>query len=281
MPITSIVEDSTTETPETTTKVTTTTEVPTTTEVTTTEVFTTSEVFSTSQVPTTTEVITTTSAPVPTTESPFPKVYCRFYYDDDNVYTCELSNIQFRTVNDTFSISGTHKTGRNDKDVEKVVFITSELLKVPTIIFETFNNLSYLDINDVGLKAIHRNTFESCGQLRSLNARGNKITHITEDSLQHCTELSHIDLSENHLEKLYSRVFSFNPKLTSILINNNVITSIEPCHNVLQQLKNLKYLALRGNICVNNLFHDEHLHSNFGRLALKDLNVCFGFWNMY
>ena len=138
-----------------------------------------------------------------------------------------------------------------------------------------------MDINHVGLKAIYSNTFESCGQLRRLNARGNNITLITEDSLQYCTELTHIDLSQNYIKQLHSKVFSFNTKLTTIIINNNLITSIEPCQNVLQQLKDLKYLALKENMCVNNLFDDENLHSNFERLALNDLNVCFGFWYMY
>ncbi|CAO1421813.1 unnamed protein product [Diamesa serratosioi] len=266
-----------------TTTVETTTETPETTrqeDETTSETITSLKTSTATEDPNTTKV-STTITPVPTTESPFPKIDCRFYYDNDDVYTCELSNIQFRTINDTFRISGTHQLGRNHEDVEKVVFISSQLLKVPTVIFETFNNLTYLDINDVGLKAIHSKTFESCGQLRSINARTNNITHITEDSLQYCTELSHIDLSQNRIEKLHSRVFSSNSKLTTILINNNVITSIEPCNNVLQQLKYLKYLALKGNICVNNLFDDENLHTNFGRLALKDLNVCFSFWYMY
>lgn len=125
--------------------------------------------FTTEDLETTTQEAETTEIPevpmiteVPsTTESLFPIVHCRYYYDKDDVYTCELSNILFRYVDDSFTISGTHKTGRNNTDVAKVVFIASELLKVPTLIFNTFNNLSHLDINDVGLKAIHRKTFES------------------------------------------------------------------------------------------------------------------------
>ena len=230
--------------------------------------------------PETTTKLPTTTTKVPTPENSFSKVFCRFYYDEDNLYTCELSNIQFRTDKDTFTISGTHNIGRKDKDVAKVVFINSELLKIPTILFDTFKNLSYLDINYVGLKAIDKNTFESCGKLKSLNARGNNIKLITEDSLQNCTKLTHIDLSDNRIQKLPSRVFSFNTKLTTIIINNNVITSIEPCNNVLQQLKNLKYLGLNSNMCVDKLFNDENLHLNFDRLVMKNLKNCFSLWFM-
>ena len=168
-------------------------------------------------------------------------------------YTCTLSNVQF--LNDDFvNIAGVHQNGKSNEDVTGVVFVNSELIKIPMEIFETFTNMHSLVVKGTKLALMNENTFELCGKLKYLDASDNQIRDINKSSLEKCTELETLNL------------------------HNNFITKIEPCNNFLIKLTKLQNLSLTRNMCIDENFKHEKLHENLKEMVLKKLNRCFSKW---
>ena len=163
----------------------------------------------------------------------------------------------FLSDENTFDISGIHQIGKSDKDVSGVRFKSSQLFKVPRVIFDQFTNLEFLDIHSTELKLFNGETFETCGKLKYLDASINRIRSIPDKALQQCTEL------------------------ISLNLNDNLISSVEPCNNFLQHLTKLTRLFLRFNICIDEVIFSDGftmMTMNVSKIAYQKLFRCFSLW---
>jgi Leucine-rich repeat (LRR) protein len=172
--------------------------------------------WTTVTISTSTSTITT---PIPT-DSCDSHRDCRYYLDHDQVYVCVLENVDLILS----SIGGTHeKIGMkaySDFDVEAVYFKKSTLSKIPKIIFEKFQNLKFLSVVKTKMTIINENTFELCGNLKTLDARDNSISRITGKSLMQCHFLETILMTGNlELEEIESEIFMMDPNLKHIVLN--------------------------------------------------------------
>jgi hypothetical protein len=143
--------------------------------------------------------------------------------DHEKVYVCVLENVDLIL----FSIGGEHeKIGMKtytDLDVEAVYFKHSILSKVPRIIFEKFLNLKFLSVVETKMTIINENTFELCGNLKTLDARNNFISRITGKSLMQCHSLETMIMTGNlELEDIESELFMMDPNLKHIVLNRRV-----------------------------------------------------------
>jgi Leucine-rich repeat (LRR) protein len=128
---------------------------------------------------------------------------CRYYLDWHGRYTCVLKDVQLTLA----SITGTHLEGYENFNVTRVYFVQSELVVVPGILFDTFENLNFLSIQNCGLSVINDKTFNKCGNLANLDASNNEIIHVNDHSLRNCTNLKTIDLTGNPVDYIDSKLF--------------------------------------------------------------------------
>lgn len=61
--------------------------------------------------------------------------------------------------------------------------------------------------NKVSLHDLPDNLFESCGGLNDVSIKGNYITELKDDVFKRSAKLESLDLSDNDLKELGSRVF--------------------------------------------------------------------------
>jgi Leucine rich repeat/BspA type Leucine rich repeat region (6 copies) len=209
----------------------------------------------TTQAPTTQAPTTTTANQNRTTTTkpkPIPTYQCNFYIDRIFGYSCALTSINYQNeTSGNFYISGKHLKGKNNNQVNGVVFLRSTLAKVPQIIFKQFKNLTHLDASNTGLKIADENTLEICGKLKHLDAKDNDIERITENFLNRCKDLEKIDL------------------------NNNLISAISPCGSFLKSQKKLKDVTVLFNGCIDQYFYDENLISEYDKILAEPFYPCF------
>jgi Leucine-rich repeat (LRR) protein len=90
--------------------------------------------------------------------------------------------------------------------------------------------------------------------LKTLNLRNNLLEKIDDDLFAELENLDKLDLSSNNLAILSDLVFRKNLKLEIISLASNYISRIHP--KAFQNLRDLKFLDLRGNLCVNEVFEE-------------------------
>jgi hypothetical protein len=136
------------------------------------------------------------------------------------LYVCVLENVDLILS----SIGGEHETIDQkiytDADVKAVYFKHSILSKVPQVIFVKFPNIQFLSVAECKMTIINENTFELCGNLKTLDARKNFISRITEMSLKNCQSLETMIMTGNlELEEIESELFTIDPNLKHIVLN--------------------------------------------------------------
>ncbi|KAG5668986.1 hypothetical protein PVAND_016889 [Polypedilum vanderplanki] len=162
-------------------------------------------------------------------------------------FTCtfnvEKSNLYLDHTQNTCKIQ--HDVNINDDDF-KIQSVQSKLRKSEILEFNVegkifeyfpmnfdveFPNLIAIMVKNSGLKAITKETFKNIPKLKWLSFHMNK------------------------LRKLEEGIFENNKELERITLGTNQIQYIHP--DTFDHLKNLKFLGLKGNTCVNNYFDLE------------------------
>lgn len=198
---------------------------------------------------TTIEVIApTTEALLTTSEQlPLPVVDCKFQNHRTFGYTCVLSKV----ITEDFVIGGKHLSGKGNADVTGVIFLRSQLTKIPAIIFKQFSNLQSVDASNSGLAVADSSTLELCGSLKYLDLNDNDIIIINDGFLSSCNSLE------------------------TIFIENNLINGVSPCSNFMKSQKNLKEVSLAFNICIDDDGYFASDSFNYQQIFVKPLMNCF------
>jgi len=168
------------------------------------------------------------------------------------IYYCSVQNVVSISSVDAAQIddiSGTHKAGYNNDNVEYInVYDKGQIHHFPKGINKFFKNLKGICIGRNGLKEVHHSYY-------------------------------------NQLEILEENLFEFNPNLEEIHLNSNKISHINP--NVLDKLTKLKTLHLDSNTCINMIASnnptefqkiikaakDQCINSDYLNLAQKVKNI--------
>ena len=79
--------------------------------------------------------------------------------------------------------------------------------------------MEFLYIRDCSLGIINDQTFNECGNLRTLDASYNNIIHISETALRNCTKLEKIDMTGNPVDYVSNDLYILDPSLKEIFFN--------------------------------------------------------------
>lgn len=162
----------------------------------------------------------------------------KHFHERVPVYTCGLLK---QDITCALTFTGEHSTERANTDVRGIAlahctFPSGFPRNLPVI----FPNLDHVAING-GLRSISKSDFEGFGNLKFLDLEGCEISTLADD------------------------LFENTPNLEVIYFSHNGVTNIGP--NLLQPLKNLKYLDLRGNETIDAVFDEDKANE----LSLEDL----------
>lgn len=150
-------------------------------------------------------------------------------------------------------------------NLTQVSFVNNKFLKEMT-------KLKIVDMsgNLIGFLSDHLFTYNS--QLEVIVANSNKLTELSQFTMQPLTNLQQLSLAANQISQLHPETFKFNQKMTSLSFQSNFLTRIdadvfrpipqlqilfltanriiEIDHKVINVLKSLRNLHLSGNSCI-------------------------------
>ncbi|KAL7011232.1 hypothetical protein ACKWTF_014175 [Chironomus riparius] len=148
----------------------------------------------------------------------------------DNTNVCEVTN--FLQVLDGIDEHSLNFTTIPPQNITGFTAANMKLQRIPKGIDKFIPNLVVLSITNSELKAI-----------------------VPED-LQPFPLLKIVNLTGNEIEILQENLFVFNPNLQVLSLDSNKIKQIHP--KVFENLKELIYLGLMDNICVDLRFSDPN-----------------------
>jgi len=160
-----------------------------------------------------------------------------YYYDQDNYMIDNLNEIKNDIFNGFINLQYLSLAHMNIKSIEvntfqnlknlKYLFLDrNKLTQLDPALFYGLSNLKYLSISRNQLKSIGNEQFRDLVNLIYLNLSSNKISECDQDCFKNLTELKELFLNLNDLDSI---------------------------DNILNSLKNLKLLDLRGNNFWSNL----------------------------
>lgn len=171
-------------------------------------------------------------------------VKCAYWHNKDEIYNCDLT---FENDGDVSSISGDHKIGQSNGDVQKITSNNKNtLVKIwPTIVCEKFPNLTNLLMNQ--LKA-DENSLKQCKNIESLTMTYavKEGDELQENLFVENTNLKSVLISFNEMGKLPGRnLFAKQKNLESLSLNADKLVELPV--GIFDPLHNLKYLSLGVN----------------------------------
>lgn len=164
---------------------------------------------------------------------------CFFQFIEDIGYTCWIEDAVV-TINAAVVIGGDHREGFSDEDVVVVEFLESRLSHVPQEVFDTFPNLTLIDVTGTDLSILQN--FQNCFNLRTFNARYNNISVVNANVFEGCANLQFLDLSINKISEFHSQGLE---NVVELLLEGNRMSEVE--EDTFNYLRSIEVLSLNNN----------------------------------
>lgn len=201
-----------------------------------------------------------------------PTISCFYSTSADYGYSCSMEIYNPNGLNNFNEINGTHLVGKTNDDVRYVV-IAGPLRSTtifPSIICETFRNVTQINFASVGIQRIDNDSFSSCLSLEVLILYFNKINRIDVNAFINNKNLTTLELRNNELTEVHENTFVNQEQLTALTLSTNFISDFGD--NTFKPLKNLEMLAFNTN------FITILKHSWFE--SLENLQILFIYQNV-
>ena len=124
--------------------------------------------------------------------------------------------------------------------------------------FKDLTRLGYLALNYNQIKMTDPNWFQSLDTLWQLWIGYNQIEFLDEQIFDILRNIREISLDNNKIATVPSNLFKDNLKLEEIKLGGNKIQTI--CSTMFDHLKDLTYVDLRSNVCVNDFFFHKRFN---------------------
>lgn len=159
--------------------------------------------------------------------------------NDFSLQNCQLKNLK----------SGDFKGAGNLKNLN---LDSNELATLNASSFSGAGKLEWLSLSSNFIHIINKDAFRGLSKLQMLVLSQNKLQQLPGETFGELVDLREILLNGNEFEKLPAGLFDRNLQMKRIWMQNNKLKVIEP--QVFVPLKNLLYINLQDNVCVNEEF---------------------------
>lgn len=132
----------------------------------------------------------------------------------------------------------------------------NELAQLNASTFTGATKLQWLGLSSNVIDTINKDAFQGLSKLQMLILSQNKLHQIPRETFYALVELREILLNGNEFETLPAGLFDRNLLMKRIWLQNNKLSVIEP--QLFEPLKNLNFLNLQENTCVNELFRKQY-----------------------
>lgn len=213
-------------------------------------------------------------------------------------YKCSSWGVNVTDENsEVGSITGTHRTGYTAQNVSEVWFWTGTLDYIPYGIGQKFKYLQKFwvgyDDRNLGLKLLRRSNFKDMELLWYLDVKFNNVESVDEDTLRDLPNLKYFIVKNNKLKTLQKNTFQKNFQLKVVNADTNQLESLPDDlfksnalleevsfkNNNLKmisidftQLKLIKQIDLRGNMCIDQALEDVNGVTEYQTLLMHQCN---------
>lgn len=145
-----------------------------------------------------------------------------------------------------------------------VDFTFNRLSFLPEKLFHNNSLLEMVNLNQNSLEAIDEHTFETNARLRIVFLNRNNLKHLPENLFRNNPLLEVVNVKFNQktsqLQSLLRNLFQGNPILKNIDFGSNSLKFIETDFTMLKQVK---FIHLSHNVCIDAIFYDHEAPSLF------------------
>ena len=138
-------------------------------------------------------------------------------------YTCTLTNLNLVDATEEMNIISTETEG---PIVLVVSFVKSKVTYISPKIFEKFNKVEYLWMQEVQVESINEGSFKYAGKLKEIKLANNLIKNVPARTFTGCTALMRLYLQANQIIEVAVDAFEGLKMLKFILLNNNGIKEL-------------------------------------------------------
>lgn len=179
--------------------------------------------------------------------------------NDFSLQNCQLRNLK----------SGDFKAAGNLKNLN---LDSNELSALNSSTFSGAVKLEWLSLSSNFIQTINKDAFRGLSKLQMLVLSQNKLQQLHGETFAGLVDLREILLNGNEFEKLPAGLFDSNLQMKRIWMQNNKLKVIDA--QVFTPLKNLIYINLLDNVCVNEEFRKMYRETeNLMTDSLKNCNL--------
>lgn len=135
--------------------------------------------------------------------------------------------------------------GINSFEILELRFIDSNFARLPQMVFKMYENVEWLEVENVGLRGLDPGCLYHARNLRTFIAPQNKISTLEKFTFYGADKLVWINMTNNVIERIHPKTFVNLTLLEVLDFTNNRIGSIDKLLFINQ--KNLKFVFLDGN----------------------------------
>ncbi|XP_022172830.1 leucine-rich repeat-containing G-protein coupled receptor 5 [Myzus persicae] len=133
----------------------------------------------------------------------------------------------------------------NNIRLKRLSFQKCQLVRAPCETFQSFRQLSSLQLDQNHLTEIDDQCFDQLSQLRNLRLENNKLTKVPKQALSLVPTLEALNLGSNSIVDISNDSFSSLPNLVILLLKRNQIGFVD--ETAFESLTSLKILELDDN----------------------------------
>ena len=172
---------------------------------------------------------------------------CSYSIDVFGYYTCMTINFKLEKQNALIdSIKGQHMSGKEQSDVEGLLFVRSLNEFLSSDIFKKFPNLKVLSVMYFSVENIVQGNFDGAEKLEIIFIINNEMGELTDNVFSGASKLFRIEMSSNLIPSISNQTFAGMTTLQHINFDHNQLKSLPK--GIFDDLINLNYVSFIGNI---------------------------------
>jgi Leucine-rich repeat (LRR) protein len=160
--------------------------------------------------------------------------------------SCDSNNTQICYVrNQKISAAETFYVIRSSSFTDLILSSSCEMPSIPSTIFTSYPNITFLSASYNGLKVIGVKNFANAGKLKKLFLNQGDISRIPNGTFRTCANLENLQLCNHIISLIAVNAFQGLGNLNFLYLSNNSIETLHPA--VFSMMPKLNILSLEMN----------------------------------